>query len=155
MTTLKEGSKAPNFSASDQDGNKVTLDQYLGYNIILFFYPRDCFSSCTGGCALRDNFSAWVDKGFKIIAICNNNFEEHRNFILKHSLPYILVADADKKIADKYGAWSVSEKTGKLIHATFVISESCIIEKIITDVDKDEYLRQVELHKKLRLVHLN
>src|ERR1035437_6003400 len=101
MITLKEQDKAPNFSASDQHGNSLMLEDYSGSAVILFFYPQSCISACSGGCALRNNFSKWINNGYNVIGISNNYFEEHRNFILGHDLPLTQVADPDKRIASK------------------------------------------------------
>ena len=155
MIKLKEGDKAPNFTGSDQDGNSITLEQFMGNGIILFFYLQDCFSGCAAGCALRNNFSNWADKGFKIIGVCNNNFEEQRNFILQNSLPFTLVADPDKRIAHKYGGWGIDEKLESLLHAAFKISRGGYIEKILTDVSYNKNLNQIEFLKRLNLEYLN
>jgi thioredoxin-dependent peroxiredoxin len=155
MTTPKENTKAPNFSGKDQYGNLVTLDQFIGNVVILFFYPQNCLSTCLGGCALRDNFSEWADKGYKIIGVCNKNFEAHKNFIKQHDFPCILIADTNKRIAHKYGVWRIDEESESLMHATFVISPGGFIKRIITDATKDEHSQQIDLLKKINFEYLS
>jgi len=153
--TLTEGAKAPGFSGIDQNGNLVSLDQFRRNTVILFFFPQDCFTACSGGCDLNDNFRNWINKGFKIITVCNNNYEEHRNYILQHSLPFVLIDDFEKRISSKYGIWDAAENRESLLHATFIISPDGIIEKIIINVSKDELSMQINFLKKLNLEYLN
>lgn len=140
MVKLKQCDKAPNFSGSDQHGNSLTLEDFSGSAVILFFYPQDCISDCSGGCALRNNFGIWAYYGYNVICVCNNNFEEHRKFIQQRNLPFTLIADPSKRIANKYGVWDMDEQTGSLLHAAFVISRDGFIEKIITDGNKNKYI---------------
>ena len=149
MITLKEGDKAPNFKGTDQDGNSITLEQFKGNLIILYFYPEDGSEGCTAeACNLRDNYSTWTEKDFQIIGVSPDTPESHRNFIKQNALPFPLVADTDKKIINKYGVWGTTEMGGikreRTLRTTFVISKGGFVEKVITDVNTHEHSRQLE-----------
>jgi peroxiredoxin Q/BCP len=150
MISLVEGDKAPHFSGIDQDGNTITLEQFKGKPILLFFYPQDGSSGCTAEvCNLRDHYTSWVEKGFKLVGVSIDSPESHQNFIHQHSLPFPLIADTDKKIVLKYGVWRITEKnnikTERTMRTTFIISPGGFIEKIITDVNTSDHSKQIEL----------
>lgn len=149
MIKLKEGNKAPGFTGIDQDGNIITLDQFKGNLVILFFYSGDGVSgSITEACDLRDNYPYWTESGFKIIGVSVDSPESHRNFIRKYAIPFPLIADTDRKIIDKYGVWGINrqdadQKEG-VMYTTFIISRGGFIEKVITDVNVSAHSKQIE-----------
>lgn len=148
MITLKEGDKAPEFSANDQHGSKITLSDYTGSKVILYFYPKDNTPGCTAeACNLRDNEKALLDKGFKIIGISADSDKSHKKFTEKYNLPFPLIPDTDKKIINDYGVWGPKKFMGKeyegINRTTFIISEEGIIEKIIKKVKTKDHTNQI------------
>ena len=148
MTHLKEGDKAPDFVGRDQNGNTISLKDFKGKKVVLYFYPKDDTSGCTAeSCNLRDNNKILKNKGFEVIGVSADTEESHQKFIKKYDLPFPLIADTDKKICNAYGVWGEKKFMGKTydgIHrVTFVISENGIIEKIFTKVDTKNHTEQV------------
>jgi thioredoxin-dependent peroxiredoxin len=136
MITLKEGDKAPAFSGVDQDGNKIALKDYKGKKLVLYFYPEDDTPVCTvQACNLRDNFALLKQHGINVVGVSPNDSREHKKFESKFSLPFTLLADAEKKTIDKYGVWGEKLMYGRKImgihRTTFLIDEKGIIRKII------------------------
>ena len=136
MITLKEGDKAPAFSGVDQDGNKIALKDFKGKKLVLYFYPEDDTPVCTvQACNLRDNFALLKQHGINVVGVSPNDMKEHKKFESKFSLPFTLLADADKKTIDKYGVWGEKLMYGRKImgihRTTFLIDEKGVIRKII------------------------
>jgi thioredoxin-dependent peroxiredoxin len=148
MTSLKPGDKAPFFEATDQDGNPVSLKDFTGYKLILYFYPKDNTPGCTAeSCNLRDNYEALIAKGYKILGVSADNEKSHKKFIAKYVLPFPLIPDKDKKIIESYGVWGKKKLFGVeydgIIRTTFVISGKGIIEKVFTSVDTANHTNQI------------
>ena len=148
MTKLKEGDKAPPINALDESGNQLTLDQYAGKKVILFFYPKDNTPTCTvESCNLRDHYADLKKKGFEVIGVSADTERKHRNFIDKFSLPYRLIADTERKVITDYDVWGPKKFMGKTydgIHrVTFVIDEKGKIEKVITKVKSKIHAEQI------------
>jgi peroxiredoxin Q/BCP len=134
-THLEVGDKAPNFSGLDQNGIKVSLKDYMGKKLVLYFYPEDDTPTCTvQACNLRDNFSALKANGFEIIGVSPDDVESHKKFKNKFQLPFTLVADPKHTIIDKYGVWGEKNLYGHkhmgIYRTTFVIDEKGVITKI-------------------------
>lgn len=134
-THLTEGIKAPAFKGKDQNGNAVSLADYKGKKLVLFFYPEDDTPTCTiQACNLRDNFSLLKANGFTIIGISPDEEKKHKKFEAKFSLPFTLLADTKHTIIDKYGVWGEKQLYGRkymgLHRTTFLIDEKGIIRKI-------------------------
>ena len=134
-THLQEGQKAPGFTGIDQDGNKVSLTDFKGQKVVLFFYPEDDTPTCTiQACNLRDNYALLKKNGFKIIGISPDDEKSHIKFKEKFNLPFTLLADPQHKIIDKYGVWGMKNLYGRnymgLHRTTFVIDEKGAIKKI-------------------------
>ncbi len=134
-THLEVGNKAPDFSGLDQNGIKVSLKDYKGKKLVLYFYPEDDTPTCTvQACNLRDNFSALKAAGFEIIGISPDEVESHKKFKNKFQLPFTLIADPRHTIIDKYGVWGEKNLYGHkhmgIYRTTFVIDEKGIIKKI-------------------------
>lgn len=139
MTTLKEGDKAPAIKGIDQDGNAITLKQFLGKKVLLFFYPQDDTPTCTQeACNLRDNYAAIKKQGYEVVGVSPDSPESHRDFIKKFKLPYTLIADTGKNVINDYGVWGPKKLYGREyegLHRTiFVIDEKGIITKIVRRV---------------------
>src|SRR5436190_17732953 len=103
---VKNGDIAPNFTAKDQNGNTVSLSQFKGNKVVLYFYPKDFTPGCTAeACNLRDNYDSLTKAGFTIIGVSADDQQSHKDFIAKYNLPFNLIADVDKKISNQYGVW--------------------------------------------------
>jgi thioredoxin-dependent peroxiredoxin len=148
MIALKIGDKAPAFEAFDQDGNPVSLKDFLGKKLVLYFYPKDNTPGCTAeACDLRDNYELLLKKGYKIVGVSADNEKSHKKFIEKYILPFPLIPDIDKKIIMDYGAWGKKNLYGReydgILRTTYVISEKGLIEKIFTKVDTKNHTAQI------------
>ena len=135
MITLKEGDKAPAFTGIDAHGNKISLADYKGKRVALYFYPEDDTPTCTvQACNLRDNFALLRKEGFCVIGVSPNDEKSHQKFEKKFDLPFPLVADPGHVIIDKYGVWGEKQLYGRkylgLHRTTFLIDEKGIIRKI-------------------------
>ena len=148
MTELKEGDQAPAFTAKDQDGNTVSLSDFKGKNVILYFYPQDDTPTCTKeACNYRDNYQSLLSKGFAVIGVSFDTEKSHKKFIKKYSLPFPLIADTDKKIIEDYGVWGEKTTFGRTymgtFRTTFIIDKKGIITHIIQKVDSGNASQQV------------
>lgn len=137
MITLQENDKAPAFTGKDQDGNTVSLKDFKGKKVVLYFYPEDDTPTCTvQACNLRDNFGMLKKAGLEVLGISPNDEKDHKKFQQKFSLPFSLVADPKHTIIDKYGVWGEKQLYGRkymgLFRTTFLIDEKGIIKKIFT-----------------------
>ena len=145
---LKAGDKAPSINALDQFGNNISLDDFRGSKVILYFYPKDDTPGCTAeACSLRDNNSLLLEKGFKIIGVSADNTKSHIKFTEKYNLPFPLIPDTDKKIIQEYGTWGKKKFMGReydgIIRTTFVIGEDGKILKVIDDVKTKNHSDQI------------
>ncbi len=145
---LEEGMKAPGFSAKDQYGNEVSLGDYAGKDLIVYFYPKDNTSGCTAqACDLRDNYQLLKDKGFDLIGISTDDETSHQKFSSKYDLPFTLLADTDKKIVEAYGVWVEKSMYGRnymgTARKTFLINKQGIIVKIIDKVNTKAASKQI------------
>ena len=148
MKFLKEGDKAPSFSGLDQNGETVSLEQYKGKKLVLYFYPKDNTPGCTNeACDLRDNYSDLLEKGFDVVGVSPDSEASHQKFISKYNLPFRLISDPDKVILKLYNAWGKKKLYGKeydgVLRKTFIISEDQKIEKIFEKVKTKEHTNQI------------
>ena len=145
---LTENMKAPFFKGEDQNGKEVSLSDFEGKKIILYFYPKDDTPGCTAeSCNLRDNYPALIIKGYDVIGVSNDDEKSHTKFISKYQLPFTLIADTDKKIVNDYGVYVEKNMYGKISmgikRTTFIIDEKGMIEKIISKVNTAEHTKQI------------
>lgn len=145
---LQKGDKAPLFTTKDQNGNKVALKDFSGQKVILYFYPEDDTPTCTvEACNLRDNYAALKAKGIAVLGVSPDDVEKHSNFTKKYELPFTLLADVDKEIANKYGTWGEKNLYGKkymgIKRFTFLINEDGTIHHIIKRVRAKEHATQI------------
>ena len=148
MPELKEGDLAPTIEAVDQSGEMITLKEYRGKKIVLYFYPKDNTPGCTAeSCDLRDNYSQFLEKGFEVIGVSADSEKSHQNFISKYNLPFRLISDVDKKVLQDYNAWGEKKSYGKtymgVLRKTYIIDEKGYVEKIIEKVKTKEHSRQI------------
>lgn len=148
MIQLTEGMPAPHFEGRDQDGNTVSLKQFSGRKVILYFYPKDNTPGCTAeACSLRDNYRELTAKGFVILGVSPDSERSHAGFRAKYDLPFPLISDPDKRIMNAFGVFGEKTMYGKkvtgVIRTTFIIDEKGIIEKVIRKVDTKEHAGQI------------
>ncbi len=148
MSALTEGSKAPYFEGLNQDGQPITLNDFKGKKLVLYFYPKDNTSGCTAeACDLRDNYNKFLAGGYSVIGVSPDSEKSHKGFIAKHSLPFPLIADTEKKILSDYGVWAEKKMYGRsymgVLRTTFIIDEKGIIEKIISKVNTAGHSNQI------------
>ncbi|GAB4093891.1 peroxiredoxin [Flaviaesturariibacter terrae] len=134
-THLKAGDKAPAFSGIDQDGNKVSLSDFKGQKVVLYFYPADDTPVCTvQSCNLRDNYGLLKKAGYVVLGVSPDDSASHKKFEQKFSLPFPLIADPKRSIIEKYGVWGEKNMYGNKViglhRTTFVIDEKGNISKI-------------------------
>ncbi|RZL17229.1 MAG: thioredoxin-dependent thiol peroxidase [Pedobacter sp.] len=148
MTELKEGQKAPEFAVKDQEGNVVSLSQFAGKTVVLYFYPKDDTPGCTAeACDFRDNYQGLAAKDIVVLGVSVDDEKSHKKFITKHNLPFTLLADTDKQIVEAYGVWGEKNMYGKTYmgtnRKTFIIDKDGNIEHIISKVDTKNSTAQV------------
>ena len=148
MEQLTEGAMAPQFTGKDQDGSNVSLKDFKGKKVILYFYPKDDTPGCTAeACNLRDNYDDLLSRGFAIIGVSPDDEKSHGKFRTKFDLPFSLIADPEKTIIKAYGAWGEKSMYGKtyegVLRTTFVIDESGKIQKIISKVNTGDHTKQI------------
>ena len=145
---FKIGDKAPDFKGVDEDGEKVSLSNFKGKKIILYFYPKDNTPGCTNeACDLRDNYNMWTEKGYEVIGVSPDSTQSHINFKEKHNLPFTLISDPDKEIIKQFGAWGLKKLYGReyegLLRTTFIIDENGIISNIFEKVKTKDHTNQI------------
>ena len=148
MTRLKEGDKAPEFNVTNELGEQMTLADFSGKKLVLYFYPKESTPVCTAeSCNLRDHYTDLKTKGFEVLGVSADNEASHQKFIKKHELPFHLLADTEKQVLNAYGVWGPKNFMGRTfdgIHrTTFVIDENGIIERIFTKVKTKEHTEQI------------
>lgn len=155
MTTLTEGQKAPDFTTKDQNGKPVSLKDFKGKKVVLYFYPEDDTPTCTiEACNLRDNYLSLQKAGLVVLGVSPDDERKHKKFEQKYNLPFTLLEDPEKKIIDKYGVWGEKNLYGRkymgLFRTTFLIDENGIIFKIFkkpkSKIHSEEILKAVSLN---------
>ncbi|BDX38321.1 peroxiredoxin [Tenuifilaceae bacterium CYCD] len=147
-TKLNIGDKAPDFKGIDQDGKGITLADYVGKNLVLYFYPKDNTSGCTAeACSLRDGYADLQKLGMDIVGVSPDSVKSHQSFIQKYSLPFRLIADTEKEVATAFGVWGEKKMYGKaymgILRTTFIIDKNGIITHIFDKVDTKEHVSQI------------
>jgi len=145
---LKEGDKAPSFTAATSGGGKISLADFKGKNVVLYFYPRDDTPGCTKeACSFRDNFAEFKKRGAVVLGVSTDAVKSHDKFTEKFKLPFTLLADDDKKIVQAYGVWGEKKFMGRKYmgthRVTFLIGEDGKIKKIWPKVKPDEHVAEV------------
>jgi len=145
---LKTGDKAPDFSATDQNGNEITLSGFAGRKLVLYFYPKDNTPGCTAeACDLRDNYHRFLAEGYAVVGVSKDSTASHKKFIEKFSLPFPLIADTDGHVTELYEAWGEKSMYGKkymgVLRKTYVIDESGVIVQLIEKVETSRHSAQI------------
>lgn len=145
---LAVGQKAPAFTGVNQNGKTITLSEYLGKKVILYFYPKDNTPGCTAqSCNLRDNYQELIKRGFVVLGVSADNEKSHKKFIEKYELPFDLIADTDQSICTMYGVWVEKNMYGRkymgIARTTFVINEQGFLTEVIEKVNTKEHTTQI------------
>jgi peroxiredoxin Q/BCP len=148
MNLPKAGEQAPDFKGVDQDGKMISLSDYRGKKLILYFYPKDNTPGCTAeACNLNDNYGSWIDKGFEVVGVSPDSIDSHRKFRDKYGLKFRLIADTEKKILQDYGVWGEKSMYGKkyfgVLRTTFIIDEQGVITEVVTKVNTKNHTGQI------------
>ena len=139
---LKTGDAAPEFVLPDADGDTVSLKDFRGRKIVLYFYPKDNTPGCTRqACAFAENYTAFKSRDIAVIGISKDSVASHRKFADKYDLPFILLSDPELAAIQAYGVWQEKKLYGKVsmgvVRTTFIINENGIIEKVMPKVKPD------------------
>jgi len=145
---LKEGSTAPAFKTKDANGETVNLKDLRGQKVVLYFYPKDDTPGCTKeACSFRDAFSTFKKKGINVLGVSPDSEASHKKFAAKYSLPFTLLADPDREIAEAYGVWGEKKFMGRTymgVHrTTFLIDEKGKIKKVFEKVKPEDHASEV------------
>ena len=148
MTTLQVGDTAPNFQSLDEAGNSISLADYKGKKLVLFFYPKASTPGCTlEACNLSDNYSRFTTLGYDVLGVSADSAKRQSNFKEKYGFPYPLLADEDKSVINAFGVWGPKKFMGKdydgIHRTTFVIDAHGLIADIIVKVKTKEHASQI------------
>ena len=139
---LKIGDKAPAFTLTDKDGNAVSLSDFAGKKVVLYFYPKDNTPGCTRqACAFAGLYGEFQKRGVEVIGISKDSVASHVKFAEKYDLPFVLLADPERSAIEAYGVWQEKKLYGKVsmgvVRTTFIIDENGVIEKVMPKVKPD------------------
>ena len=148
MNLLAVGTKAPHFTTTDQDGQHVSLSDFKGKKVILYFYPKDNTSGCTKeACAFRDDFSKFTQLNVEILGVSIDNEKSHKSFVQKYRLPFTLLADTSKSIVEAYGVWGEKSLYGKKYmgtnRVTYLIDEAGSIAAVFPKVKPEKHAEEI------------
>ena len=148
MTSLNIGDKAPDFVALNELGQSISLSDFLGEKVILYFYPKDMTPGCTAeSCNLGENYTLLQEKGFVVLGVSPDSSKSHQKFIDKYKLPFSLIADEDKAVIKAFGVWGPKKFMGReydgVHRTTFVINKDGVIEKVFSKVKTKDHTNQI------------
>lgn len=149
---VKEGDQAPDFTAQNQDGKEVSLNDFRGKKLILYFYPKDNTSGCTTEAEnFREHYDELLEEGYDVIGVSTDDVQSHASFASTYKLPFSILADPEKKIVEQYGVYGEKNMYGKKFmgtnRTTFVLDEQGKVERVIKRVKNKEAAQQI-LEKK-------
>ena len=139
---LEVGMKAPDFTLLDKRGNSISLSDFLGKKVVLYFYPKDSTPGCTRqACAFAQNHSNFEDKNVVVIGVSKDSVASHLKFAEKYELPFVLLSDPELQAIQAYGVWQEKKLYGKVsmgvVRSTYLIDEQGVIEKVMPKVKPD------------------
>ena len=148
MNRLKQGDKVPNFTVNDQDGDAVSLSDYKGKKLIVFFYPKASTPGCTAeACNLRDNYKVLQDKGFELLGVSADSEKRQSNFKNKYEFPFPLLADEEKEVINAFGVWGLKKFMGReydgIHRKTFLVDEDGVVAHVIDKVKTKDHAAQI------------
>lgn len=147
MKTLIEGEKVPNFEVNDQDGNKISLSDYSGKKLVVFFYPKASTPGCTAeACNLRDNYELLQEQGYSLLGVSADSEKRQKNFQNKYEFPFPLLADEEKQVIEAFGVWGPKKFMGKeydgIHRKTFIVNDG-VVERVIDKVKTKDHAAQI------------
>ena len=145
---LNTGDRAPNFTLKDKNGNEISLSDFIGKRVVLYFYPKDNTPGCTRqACAFAGAYEEFKNRGVEVIGISRDSIASHVKFAEKYNLPFVLLSDPELEAIQAYGVWQEKKMYGKLsfgvVRTTFIIDENGIIEKIMPKVKPDTNAEEI------------
>lgn len=148
MKTLKAGDKVPNFTSKDQDGNPVSLDDFKGKKLVVFFYPKANTPGCTAeACDLRDHYNELREEGYELIGVSADSEKRQKNFKDKFDFPFPLLADESREVIDAFGVWGPKKFMGReydgIHRVTFIVDGNGVVERVIDKVKTKEHAAQI------------
>ncbi len=146
--SISAGTMAPDFTLPDENGVELSLSEFRGQKVILYFYPKDDTPGCTTeACHFRDDYAAYEKLGVKILGVSPNTVKSHTKFKSKYQLPFTLLADADHKVCELYGVWGRKKFMGKefdgVFRTTFLINQDGVIEKVFNNVKPEPHSKEL------------
>jgi len=148
MALLAKGDQAPEFKGLNQNGDTISLGDFKGKKVILYFYPKDNTPGCTAeSCNLSDNYDYWLNQGYEVIGVSPDSVASHKKFADKYGFKFNLIADAEHEILEAYGAWGLKKLYGKeymgVLRTTYVIDENGVIAEVFEKVKTKEHTNQI------------
>ena len=148
---LKVGDKAPLFTLKDRFGEVVSLSDFWGKKVVIYFYPKDNTPGCSRqACAFAENYNIFKEKNVSVVGISKDSIASHTKFAEKYALPFVLLSDPDREAIEAYGVWQEKKQYGKtsmgIVRTTFIINENGYIEKILNNVKPDTNALDVLAH---------
>ena len=148
MNTLKQGDSVPNFSVKDDQGHTISLQDYRGKKLIVFFYPKANTPGCTAqACNLRDHYTVLQEQGYHLLGVSADSVKQQANFKNKYEFPFPLLADEEKVVINTFGVWGPKKFMGRdydgIHRITFLIDENGVVEKVIDKVKTKEHANQI------------
>ena len=145
---LNVGDKAPDFLGVDEEGRELSLNDFSGKRLVLYFYPKDSTPGCTAeACSLRDGMDELMAAGYSVVGVSADSAASHQRFKGKQTLNFPLIADIERKLIEAYGVWGEKKMAGRtymgIIRTTFVIAPDGTIERVIKKVDTKNAARQI------------
>ena len=145
---LNTGDRAPNFTFKDKNGNEISLSDFVGKRVVLYFYPKDNTPGCTRqACAFAGAYEEFKNRGVEVIGISRDSIASHVKFAEKYNLPFVLLSDPELEAIQAYGVWQEKKMYGKVsfgvVRTTFIIDENGIIEKIMPKVKPDTNAEEI------------
>lgn len=145
---IQQGTKAPNFTLNDKDGNAVSLSDFLGKKVVLYFYPKDNTPGCTRqACAFAAAYEGFKQKNVAVIGISKDSVASHQKFAEKYDLPFVLLSDPDRVAIEAFGVWQEKKMCGKtsmgVVRTTFIIDENGNVEKVMEKVKPDTNAQEI------------
>ena len=145
---LEQGTKAPDFTLPDKDGNMVSLSDFLGKKVVLYFYPKDNTPGCTRqACAFAATYNGFKEKNVEVIGISKDSMASHVKFAEKYNLPFILLSDGELEVIKAYGVWQEKNLYGKVsmgvVRTTYIIDENGFVEKVMPKVKPDTNAQEI------------
>jgi len=148
MKTLQAGDTVPNFTVNDEAGNPISLSDYKGKKLVVFFYPKANTPGCTAeACNLRDNYKELQEAGYSLLGVSADSEKRQSNFKNKFDFPFPLLADVDKEVINAFGVWGLKKFMGReydgIHRKTFLIDENGVVERVIDKVKTKDHAAQV------------